>query len=181
MRKNKIVAFAMLAVLAGFTIKGYADTVDVQGYPVEVDQNGDSIEYVEYDEYSENGTTKSSIYAVVASKFKVTIPKTVVLSGLTRTAEYAIDVDGDISGDEYILVSPDETFKLSSRNKDDIDGFVQQPKQKFRTYQYKNLLDDEANFIAEDEFVNDTQGLIFAKNMTAGKWQGSFNFDIKLV
>lgn len=180
--KRKIAACLLsISLLSLSPLASFADTVDVQGYDVTVDDDGDSVEYVEYAEYSKNGSNKTSIYAVVASNYRVTIPKVIVLKGDGAIAEYIVDVDGDISGDEKIVVTPEENFEMYSVNKAPITATVQQNHTAFRTEKYKNLVDKEINFVDETDFVQDTTGVVFANGATAGKWSGSFDFNISLV
>ena len=86
----------------------------------ELDESDNSIESVEYQSSDEeNFSNQTSVFAQIGSSYKVTIPKLVVLSGLTQSASYGVRVDGDIAGDEVIVVSPDDYFYLRQAGKAD--------------------------------------------------------------
>ena len=89
--------------------------------------NDNSFEYIEYEQTLKN-TETSTAFAQLSSFFKVIIPKTVVLSGSSKSANYIIKVEGDIAGYETISVIPEESFKLFSVNKNNQDAFVSQDK-----------------------------------------------------
>ena len=182
--KKKILSIVLIfTLLFSSIVPSFADTINVQGYDVEVDGDKDSIEYVEYGTFSEEGTHKTDVYAVVSSKFQVTIPKVIVLKGnkgATSNATYQIDVDGDISGDEYILVKPDNQVVLQTTNKPNTTATITQTIQKFRTPKYQVSATDERIFVDETSFIPDTTGIVEA-SLSAGAWKGVFNFKIELV
>ena len=108
-------------------------------------------------------TEKTNVFAQIASEYKVTIPKTVVLSGTSKAAQYFVKVEGDIAGYEDITVTPDDTFTLTSKNKDN---------------QNANIEQDKVTWTVHD-FDTDANGTISAPAITAGKWMGAFNFNIE--
>ncbi len=108
-------------------------------------------------------TEKTNVFAQIASEYKVTIPKTVVLSGTSKAASYFVKVEGDIAGYEDITVTPDDTFTLTSKNKDN---------------QNANIVQDKVTWTVHD-FDTDANGTISAPDITAGKWMGAFNFNIE--
>ena len=131
-----------------------------------VDENGNSIESVEYqNNEDENFTNSANVFAELGSQYKVTIPKTIVLSGTLKSASYHVKAEGDIAGDETIDVTPDDNFNLYSVNKDTQTASVSQD----RTSWFYSNLNENAN------------GQIKAPTITAGKWQGTFNFNINLT
>lgn len=101
------------------------------------------------------------------STFSITVPKTVVLDA-QKKSDYTVTVTGDISSDEEINIIPDESFKMSDTStvntKDDVTATVSQDKTKW----YFN------------EFETIGNGEITASELTAGNWEGSFFFNIKL-
>lgn len=108
-------------------------------------------------------TETTNVYATIASVFEVIIPKTVILDGKDKLGHYAVDVNGDIGGTEKINVVPDENFTMSQNNKADITATVEQDKMSW-TF---------------DEMETDALGTIEAPDLTAGSWNGTFNFNIK--
>ena len=130
-----------------------------------LDENNNSVESVEYQNTTdEDFTNKVNVFAQLGSEYKVTIPKTVVLSGASKDAKYYVKVAGDIAGYEKVSVIPEDSFKLSAKNKADETATINQDKTVWTVH----------------DFDTDANGLIEAKNITAGKWKGTFNFNINL-
>ena len=131
-----------------------------------MNENGNSTESVSYkSSNNEDFTPKTDVFAELKSEYKVTIPKTVVLSGNTKSANYKIHVEGDIAGYEAIKVIPEEEFNLFSVNKDLCTAKINQDK----TIWYVSDFDTDAN------------GFINAPSITAGKWTGVFFFNLEFV
>ena len=131
----------------------------------ELDNDKNSIESVEYqntkDEDFENF---SVVYAELASIYKVTIPKALVLSGVEKDTDYFVKVEGDIAGYEAISVIPDNSLILSTKNKENEIATINQNKTQWRY----------------NDFAINANGNISAPGITAGKWQGTFNFYLSL-
>ena len=160
--KNKLLK--TLALMLSF-MAIVSNSLSVFAYEIPVDENGNSVEKIEYkssDDERFNG--KTNVYAELASIYKVTIPKVVVLSGESKDARYFVKVEGDIAGYEQINVIPDENFLLYSRNKDSQTATINQDKIVWQVA----------------DFDTDANGTITAKDITAGKWQGTFNFNVNL-
>ena len=135
-------------------------------FAYELNENGNSTESVSYkSSNNEDFTPKTDVFAELKSEYKVTIPKTVVLSGNTKSANYKIHVEGDIAGYEAIKVIPEEEFNLFSVNKDLCTAKINQDK----TIWYVSDFDTDAN------------GFINAPSITAGKWTGVFFFNLEFV
>lgn len=128
-----------------------------------------SEEAVDYYAASNEIEGPTTVLAEVYSNFNVTIPKTVVLNGISKKASFDIKVSGDIAGDEIVTVKPDETITLSeeSENKADVTGTVTSQKTTWNV--------DEA----EQEVVSSANE-IKATDLTAGSWSGVFNFNISI-
>ena len=160
--KNKLLK--ILALILSF-MAVVCNSLSVFAYDIPVDENGNSVEKIEYkssDDERFNG--KTNVYAELASIYKVTIPKVVVLSGESKNARYFVKVEGDIAGYEQINVIPDENFLLYSKNKDSQTATINQDKIVWQVA----------------DFDTDANGTITAKDITAGKWQGTFNFNVNL-
>ena len=116
------------------------------------------------DEVVQDSTQETYVYVSQASTFGVTIPKTIILDGQTKQGNYLVSIIGNISGQENITVIPDENVTMSQYGKNDIIATITQDK----TSWLYNELDTNGN------------GNIIAKDMSAGSWNGQFNFNIKL-
>ena len=94
---------------------------------INIEDNGTSVgidstqnQTTTYSESIENdGEENTLVYVSQASTFGVFIPKTIVLSGQDKNANYLVRVSGNIGGMETINVIPDKTFNLSQYGKKD--------------------------------------------------------------
>ncbi len=118
---------------------------------------------------TEDSNSNCDVYAELGSEFKVTIPKKVTLDGSTKSGTYQVLVEGDIAGKETIKVIPDEAVTLSSKDKADVIGTIAQDKTKWT---YNEILSDNKVL---------GNGEIDANGITAGAWNGTFNFNINLT
>ena len=116
----------------------------------------------EYAQISDDSTEETSVKATVKSTFRVSIPKTIILDGKQKQGEYSVSVDGDIVGNEMIVIKPDSPILLSQTKKTSVFGAVVQDKIAW-TY---------------DELGTDTSGKIVANGLSAGSWTGNINFSI---
>lgn len=102
-----------------------------------------------------------NVNADIKSSYTVTIPKKIVLDGKTKTGDYTVDVVGDIAANQNVSVEPDAKVTLQSNNKSSVQANISQDKTVWTT---KNML-------------TAGNGTIDAKDITAGLWMGTFNFD----
>lgn len=117
---------------------------------------------------SASETLATDVYYNQESNFEVIVPKKVDL-GADKISNYTVSVSGDISSDETIVVIPDKTFFMKDKSgktliKDDVEATVVQ---------------DKTQWIF-NEFETTANGTISAPTLTAGKWEGSFKFNISL-
>ena len=201
MRNKKLFALVLGAVMvAGAAAPAFADgafqtkltdatgtvTMD-DGAVVSVDENGFSEEEVDYTTVDKDGTNATNVYAVIGSTYQVTIPKTIVLKGnknAASTATYKVDVDGDIAGNQYVLVQPDDTFKMKQAGKADVEATVAQDFVQYRASNYTSATAGDETKMAENnaDVIADGEGTgTVSATLTAGRWAGTFNFDISLV
>lgn len=118
---------------------------------------------------------KTEVYAGRGSTFTITIPEKITLNGgrgEENSAHYEVTVKGDIAGDEVINVVPDGSFKISQKGKHDI--------------QATNTMKKTAFSIAEDTMKElnrgvSTEGIIKVESITAGEWNGVFDFEISVT
>ncbi len=201
MRNKKLFALVLGAVMvAGAAAPAFADgafqtkltnaagtvTMD-DGAVVSVDENGFSEEEVDYTTVDKDGTNATNVYAVIGSTYKVTIPKTIVLKGVkgaASTATYKVDVDGDIAGNQYVKVQPQTTFKMKQAGKAEVDATVTQELVKYRASNYSvaNVAGETNMAVDNDDTIEKGEGTgTVSATLTAGRWAGTFNFDISLV
>ncbi len=132
-------------------------------YDIPLDKNDNSEEFVEYQNSSDDDFVSSTnVFAKIASEYKITIPKTIVLNGTKKEAGYNVKVEGDIAGYETIYVVPEDSFDLYTTKKFPQLATVTQDKV---TWKY-------------NEFDTVADGLVQAPTITAGKWSGVFYFNI---
>ena len=112
----------------------------------------------------------------VPETFSVTIPKRITLSGETKSGTYSIGCTGNIKDYRYISVVPDSTFMMTQKGKDNVTGTMVQQITKFRSANYTGSLEAD-----ETEMGTDIEGTIHTPDLTAGSWNGTFNFRINLI
>lgn len=115
-------------------------------------------------EINSAGTSETSVYAELGSEFVVTVPKSLTLSGVEKKGTYTVSVEGDIAGYEKVNVIPDESFNLESTGLNDVTASIAQ---------------DKTSWLYS-EFETAGNGTIDASGITAGIWNGTFNFNINL-
>lgn len=113
------------------------------------------------------GTSETTVYADIDTEYTVTLPKVAKLDKTTKDSDYTVKVQGDIAGTDSIIVEPETSFAMHTDGKDDVTATVSQTKTKF-----------EASEIAGDGATE--AGKIVAPGLTAGSWNGSFNFNVQL-
>lgn len=119
----------------------------------------------------ETDNAKTNVTLDIAdSEILVSLPKTVIVSG-TRDSQdnlykghYGVKVEGDYAGNEMVSVVPDTTVELSQNGKASVDADISQNKTQW-TY-------DESGEVAEGE--------ISTNKLSAGMWNGTFNFNVSL-
>lgn len=114
---------------------------------------------------TENKSAATEVKYSQTSTFSVTVPKTITL-GADKTSSYTVDVNGDIASNENVTVTPDATVTMKDVNsiKADVTGTITQ---------------DKTSWIYS-EMDTDATGSISATGLTAGTWNGTFNFAIAL-
>lgn len=132
-------------------------------------------------EYSSEITADASendceAYLTKASTFSVIIPKKIVLDGSkteNNSGAYSVTVKANMGGDDIISVIPDAGFDFKQPGKKDVAATVEQPK---TTFQINDGLVTEENV----ESGNTVTGTVSVAKITAGKWNGNFNFAIAI-
>jgi hypothetical protein len=113
-------------------------------------------------------TTETEVIYNQESSFMVRIPKLIDL-GSDKLTNYTVGVSGDISSDEVIKVVPEDSFLMK-----DISG-GENPKADITA----TVTQDKTEWIF-NEFDIIGNGNVSAPDLTSGKWQGSFWFNINL-
>ena len=102
----------------------------------------------------------------------VWLPTSLVLNGTNKaneyTAEYGVRVKGNIAGNEVVSIVPDESVLLKQQGKENITATITQEKQEFT---YSDL---------KAGATSTSTGTITANSLSAGSWNGSFNFTVSL-
>lgn len=97
----------------------------------------------------------------------VTVPKVLVIDGITKQGVYAVKIKGQVFEGRKIYVSPaSSAVSLICFGKDSAVANITQKNTSFATKD-----------ISEESFVTHT-GTIEAHNLTAGNWKGKLSFDI---
>lgn len=108
------------------------------------------------------------VYATQNTTFDITIPKKLVLSGSDGSGGYTVSVKGNLAGTDIIRVKPDKSFIMHQKGKEDINTTVTQNKTEF----------SYADGIRTDTPV-DGLGVVRMDSMSAGRWNGTFYFNIE--
>lgn len=129
----------------------------------------------ETQQVTENKSAQCEVYAEVGSSFTVTIPKSITLDGETKSGSYTVTCTGDIAGNEYISVIPESSFDMTQTGKNPVAATVTQATTKFRGNNYTGEVGT-----GETKMESGATGAISASGLTAGAWNGSFNFAVAL-
>lgn len=147
----------------GYIFAGWYDNENFTGNPIDkIDSTatGDKILYAKWE----------------PERFTVTIPKRITLSGETKSGTYNITCTGNIKDYRYVSVIPDSSFTMTQKGKENITATTVQQITKFRAEDYTGSLGDN-----ETEMGTDIEGVIEASSLSAGSWNGVFNFKINLI
>ena len=137
------------------------------------DSNGNKYEYSfdasasdRYEiRFDDNGNLIIEDY--LPANFSVIIPKQIVLDGNTGEASYTVSVNGTFYYNDTLTVIPEKSLTLSDRSN--------------ISTMKANVSLTQTHFSKED-ISSVVNGIISTdKKLFAGKWNGSFNFDIKFV
>ena len=130
-------------------------------------------QHTQYDEVEVNETQTQVYLTVEDSDLIVSLPTTVILSGIPDEqgkyiGKYSVGVAGDMSGDKIVNIEPESsTVEIKQKGKVNKTATVEQVQTSFTT----------------DDFKNNTRttGTVTGDKLTAGSWNGSFNFEITTV
>lgn len=117
------------------------------------------------------GLQNVTVSANQGSVFSITIPKKITLENTTKgnsESSYTIEIRGDIASDEILKVIPDNSFNM---NQDGGRTFPVSVTQSITTATWDEMTETNPKRIS---------GNLNGTNMTAGNWNGTFNFNISL-
>lgn len=172
MKNMKLTTLALAGVMAVSAVPAFAAT--------KYTPSDEAVEY--YDSaFTSDTSEKCEVYAMVGSTFEVMIPKKVTLSGVEKTGDYEVKVAGNVAGTEKVTVAPAETVTMKQDGKNDVTGTISQAITVFRDSLYSaETLANEMKMGTELATAPSTTGTITAKDLTAGAWNGAFNFTISI-
>ena len=164
----------------------------------------------EYEQYTLNGNDTVSnvnVYGTVAEgsnvydpespnaddngfvngKIQVGVPTTIIIGGTPNSQGYYSGsasgrVKGNISGSTVINVIPDSSATLKSEGKDDAIATIEQDYEEF-TVATSEYSGDKVNKSVTPEFNDDAvfNVEVKTKDISAGSWHGTFNYNISLL
>lgn len=124
-----------------------------------------------YTEIAESNAQTQVYLTVSDSDLIVSLPTTVIVSGTPDNqgkyvGNYSIGVKGDMAGDKTVNIEPENTnVELKQKGKENKTAAVEQSQTKFTADDFKNN--------------TNTTGTITAEGLTAGSWNGAFNFNVQ--
>lgn len=125
-----------------------------------------------YSQLKESNAETEVYLTVDESELLVSVPTTIIIDGEPNeageyTADYSVGVKGDISGTKTVTVMPEnDTVALKQVGKDNKEASVLQAQTDFTQTDFR------------DETV--TTGHLSAQSLTAGSWNGTFDFLINV-
>lgn len=134
------------------------------------------------DAVTTDGSQACEVDVRIASTFSVTVPKKITLDGTTKSGAYTVSCKGDIAGNESVSVVPDTTFEMSQTGKANVQAAVTQEKTTFKDSGYTGELGDAVKMgtAAGESTGTAIDGSIVTPDLSAGAWNGAFNFTINL-
>lgn len=155
MKRKHLISFLLaLTITVGCTVPRIVNAA--------TDTNGNSKESVTTQEVSGEAQAQSvSVDATVASTFSVSVPKSIQLDGAKKSANYKVTCSGDFPANKKVTVVPETNVTLFSVNKSEVIAAISQDKTEW-------LYDDNT----------EGKGTITADTISAGIWNGVFNFNI---
>ena len=180
MKNKKLASLGLAVTMVANVVPAMATVTPVEGGHEAKDEHaGEGVTEAEVcatqTADADGDTAQCTVYAEVGSEFTVTIPKSLTLSGADKTGAYDVAVEGDIAGDQYVSVVPDAQFAMVQDGKADVTATITQEITKFRGDDYKDALG-----AGEAKFADGAEGAIDAQGLSAGAWNGTFNFNIRL-
>ena len=137
-------------------------------------------------EVLEDGAMEAEVYASIDSVIYVTVPKKIVIPDNSNTIEYSVNVKGDISSNNFVIIEPvdfsdirdytgSQLFAMSDvlGVKNDLEAVVYQDKI-FFTREELAITDSGENV------GTSASGIVKVNNLNAGNYKGKFAFNIEV-
>ena len=175
MKNTKLMAAIPMVATIIMPMTAFAAT----GY----ETSSDNVTYS--DEINDDAATNTvDVTTTQASTFSVTIPKTIILNGTKgdiNQATYKVSASGNYASDEVINVVPTTSFKMKDSKglKSELTATVSQPITKFVNAVTKDNHTTTKNDTTATKETS-TTGTVTVDGLTAGTWNGQFNFNISL-
>lgn len=127
-------------------------------------------------------TRDTDVLYTQTSTYSVIIPKTIVLDGVTKAADYTVNVKGDISSDKQVLVAPQDALEdaegINFHMADQATVGVKKADVQADVTQAETVWSSAEVCLAETGTTKN--GNVAAPGITAGSWKGTFHFSIAL-
>lgn len=173
MNKNKFISLCMAGVMAvsALPTATFAASVGSDATNPAIGEDTAQNAKTQYSTIGMNDAQTEVYLTVDDSDLIASLPTTVILDGTPNAkgeyiGKYSVGVSGNMSGDKVVTIEPEnENVSLKQKGKDDKTASIEQQKTMFTT----------------DDFASNTKttGTITAESLTAGSWNGSFNFNIR--
>lgn len=174
MKKKKIISLCMAAIMAVSIVPMTAFAASSVGSTSTDTTVGEDTAQGAKTQYSEMGIsdTQTQVYLTVEDKDLIaSLPTTIIVSGTPTTegkyvGEYSVGVSGDMSGDKVVTIEPESAnVALKQKGNNDKMASISQQQTVFNSDDFKNK--------------TRTNGTVTADSLTAGSWNGKFNFNIR--
>lgn len=174
MNKNKIlsICLATTMIVNALPMTVFASSIGSSADNTNIGEDTAQNAKTQYTEIAESNAQTQVYLTVSDSDLIVSLPTTVIVSGTPDkqgqyVGNYSIGVKGDMTGDKTVNIEPDNTdVELIQKGKTPMSATIQQNQTEFTTDDFKNNAQ--------------TTGIVSADRLTAGSWNGEFNFNINI-
>lgn len=123
----------------------------------------------QYSQYKDVNETTTEVYATRASTFTVKLPKTIILDGKDGTAQYSVQIKGDVAEGDTITITPNNTeITLNEESGRTTTAAVTQER------------DTMTGADINEDWTTFSNGAIIAEDLKAGSWEGAIAFSISI-
>ena len=168
---KKVIALCTAAIMAisAVPISAFASSTGSTSANTGIGEDKVQNAKTQYSEKTDSNTQTAVYLTVDDSDLIVSLPTTVIVSGTpdssgNYTGNYSVGVKGNMSGSKQVSITPDENVTLAQKGKENKEAAITQQQTVFTTDDFKN--------------GTVTNGAITAQGLTAGSWNGQFNFNI---
>ena len=123
----------------------------------------------QYSQYKDVNEATTEVYATRASTFTVKLPKTIILDGKDGTAQYSVQIKGDVVEGDTITIAPNNTeITLNEKSGRTTTAAVNQER------------DTMTGADINEDWTTFSNGAIIAEDLKAGSWEGAIAFNISI-